>query len=247
MNGFLMELISLLPSSLYLVQQFINLDRDSFTKFVVCPKCTKLYSYDSCLMSANNRIVAKTCCNTFMSRGHRKRCNATLVRKVILKDKKEQFYPIKYYCYNSIINELERLLLKSGFPDSCEEWRNHQGTDSCDDDDQLLRDVYNGQIWKDFQTYKGKEFLKAPRNYGFMLNFDFFQPIKHRKDYSVGVFYLVLLNLPRSQRFKWENVNVIGIIPSMDGEPKNLNDFLHPSVEELQYLWKGIQLESSLS
>ena len=89
--------------------------------------------------------------------------------------------------------------------------------------------------------------MKAPRNYGFMLNFDFFQPIKHRKDYSVGVFYLVLLNLPRSQRFKWENVNVIGIIPSMDGEPKNLNDFLHPSVEELQYLWKGIQLESSLS
>ena len=120
-NGFLMELISVLPSSLYLVRQFINLDRDSFTKFVVCPKCTKLYSYDSCLMSANNRTVAKTCCNTFMSRGHRKRCNATLVRKVILKDKKEQFYPIKYYCYNSIINELERLLLKSGFPDSCEE------------------------------------------------------------------------------------------------------------------------------
>ena len=27
--------------------QFLNLDRDDFNKFVVCPKCTKLYKYDS--------------------------------------------------------------------------------------------------------------------------------------------------------------------------------------------------------
>ena len=37
------------PGSLYLVRQFLNLDRDDFNKFVVCPKCTKLYKYDSCL------------------------------------------------------------------------------------------------------------------------------------------------------------------------------------------------------
>lgn len=47
------------------------------------------------------------------------------------------------------------------------------------------------------------------------LMIDFFQPMKHRKDYSVGVLYLVLLNLPRAERFKWENVLVVGIIPAM--------------------------------
>lgn len=75
-NEFLADLISMLPTSLYLLRQFINLDRDYFTKYVVCPKCTKLYSYDSCLKMENNRIIGRRCSNTFMSRGKRKSCNA---------------------------------------------------------------------------------------------------------------------------------------------------------------------------
>ena len=58
---------------------------------------------------------------------------------------------------------------------------------------------------------------------------------------------MVLLNLPRHLRFKWENVIVIGIVPSLDGEPKSLNEFLQPAVDELQALWKGVRLKSSLS
>ncbi|CAB4026113.1 Hypothetical predicted protein [Paramuricea clavata] len=108
-------------------------------------------------------------------------------------------------------------------------------------------DVYDGKIWKEFLTFNGKDFLNSFRNYGFMLNFDFFQPMKRRKDYSVGVFYLVLLNLPRAERFKWENVIIIGIVPSLSKEPKDLNPFLKPAVKELQCLWKGIRLNSALS
>ena len=80
-----------------------------------------------------------------------------------------------------------------------------------------------------------------------MLNFDFFQPMKHHKDYSVGVFYLALLNLPRAERFKWENIIVLGIVPPLDREPKNLNQFLEPVVDELKALWKGVRLGSCLS
>ena len=241
-NEFLADLISVLPTSLYLLRQFINLDRDYFTKYVVCPKCTKLYSYDSCLkMEAGNRIVGRTCSNTFMTRGRRKSCNAQLVRRVKLKDGKVQFYPIYYYCYSSIIEELERLLQRKGIPESCEEWRNQPQREG------ILSDVYSGKIWKDFQKYKGHDFLSLPRNYGLMLNFDFFQPIKHRKDYSVGVLYLVVLNLPRHLRFKWENVIVVGIVPSLDKEPKTLNEFLVPAVDELKALWRGVPLKTSLS
>ena len=239
-NDFLAELINLLPTSLYLLRQFINFDRDSFTKYVVCPKCTKIYGYDSCLKVENNRTVAKRCSNTFMSRGQKKTCNAQLVKRVKVKDGKEQFYPINYYRYNSIIDELERMLQKDGIARSCEECGNQPQTEG------TLSDVYSGQIWKDFQKYKGKEFLSVARNYGFMLNFDFFQPIKHRKDFSVGVLYLVILNLPRHLRFKWENVIVVGIVP-LDREPKTLNEFLHPGVDEMKALWKGVRLKTSLS
>ena len=52
-----------------------------------------------------------------------------------------------------------------------------------------------------------------------MLNVDWFQPFKQRSSYSVGI-YFVIMNLPRSQRFKFENVILVGIIPSLESEPK---------------------------
>lgn len=54
------NVLLIFPGSLYLVRQFLNLDRDNFNKFVVCPKCTKLYKYDSCLEMVNGRQVAKS-------------------------------------------------------------------------------------------------------------------------------------------------------------------------------------------
>lgn len=52
-----------------------------------------------------------------------------------------------------------------------------------------------------------------------MLNVDFFQPYKHVHD-SYGAIYLTIMNLPRSERFKQQNVIVIvGIIPAFEHEP----------------------------
>ena len=104
------------------------------------------------------------------------------------------------------------MVKKTGFVQMCEQWRLNTPSDN---DESVLTDVYHGQLWKDFQTFNGEDFLSVPRNYGLnsginldvilikiWLNFDYFQPMKHRKDYSVGVLYLELLNLPRSERFK---------------------------------------------
>lgn len=62
------NVLLIFPGSLYLVRQFLNLDRDDFNKFVVCPKCTKRYKYDSCLEMVNGRQVAKKCTNTYYLR-----------------------------------------------------------------------------------------------------------------------------------------------------------------------------------
>ena len=40
---------------------------------------------------------------------------------------------------------------------------------------------------------------------------------------------------------------IIGIVPSLKKEPKNLNPFLKPAIKELQCLWKRIELSSTLS
>lgn len=80
-------------------------------------------------------------------------------------------------------------------------------------DPESLCDVFDGQMWQHFQYDNGTPFLMAPHNYLLMLNCDWFQPFKLTQ-FSVGVLYIVLENLPQEIRFKRENVLIIGIIVS---------------------------------
>ena len=57
------------------------------------------------------------------------------------------------------------------------------------------------------------------RNYGLMLNIDWFQPFKHLSSFSVGAIYLVILNLHRHLAFKRENNILARTIPDMAEEP----------------------------
>ena len=95
-------------------------------------------------------------------------CGAPLAKKVALSNGKEEFYPLKVYCYNSVKEKLEEMLLRDDFPQLCESWRDNQSNEG------YLSDITDGQVWKDFQTVDSEPFLSAPRNYMFMLNFDFF-------------------------------------------------------------------------
>ena len=56
-----------------------------------------------------------------------------------------------------------------------------------------------------------------------------FQPFKRRNDRSVGVMYFI----------------VAGIVPEMSKEPKSMNTFLAPIVDELKAFWIGVKLKNS--
>ena len=107
--------------------------------------------------------------------------------------------------------------------------------------DGMLADIYDGQVWKDFQVYQlqGRAFLSMPHNIGSLLNCDWFQPYKHSQ-YSVEVLYLIMLNLPRPICFKPENFIIAGIIHGPSEPSHNeMNSFLRPLVKELNSLWTG--------
>ena len=56
---------------------------------------------------------------------------------------------------------------------------------------------------------------------------------------------MVVTNLPRSERFKKENVILIGIIPGPLEPPLHMNSYLKLMVDELNKLWEvGIQVSS---
>lgn len=76
-----------------------------------------------------------------------------------------------------------------------------------------------------------------------MLNVDWFRPFKHSQ-YSAGIVYLVIQNLPRSMRFKPENILFVSCIPGPKEPKSTINSYLQPLCDELIRLWKGIWMKS---
>lgn len=131
------------------------------------------------------------------------------------------------YPYNSLVKSLQVLLKRTGFFEKCQEWRKQTFPDN------IKTDIYQGNIWKELSS---TGFLSNINSLAVMLNVDWFRPHKHSPG-SVGVIYLVLLNLPRHERYKIENIIVVGILPG-PSEPKlTANTFLEPLVQELKTLW----------
>ena len=149
-----------------MVRQFFHFDWDNFD---VCSKCHNFYEYNECLKTVNNRKVGKKCCGVQHSKGKKIQCGEELVYKVQL-------------------NNGENCFSQFNFTKKCEHWRSSNIPDG------KMADVYDGNIWKDFLTYDGKDFLKAYWNYGLKLNFG--------TDDSVRLFYLVLLKLTKGRKIQ---------------------------------------------
>ena len=72
-----------------------------------------------------------------------------------------------------------------------------------------------------------------------MLNCDWFQPFQHTQ-FSVGVLYIAVQNLPRAIRFRQENILIVGIMPGPSEPTMNVNSYLDPLIEDLLALWSGV-------
>lgn len=130
--------------------------------------------------------------------------------------------PIKVYPYYSLKKQIRQLFNKKDFVASCEKWRSRSTMIGSD----FLGDIYDGAVWKRFNSPDRLNFLTSPHSYLLTLNIDWFQPFD-RGIYSVGAIYMTIQNLPRSERYKLENILLIGVIPGPK-EPKH-NKFLSHS------------------
>ena len=102
---------------------------------------------------------------------------------------------------------------------------------------------YDGQLWNDLQTIDCRPFLAIPNNLCLSLNIDWFNPYE-QTPYSVGAIYLAVLNLPRNEHFKEENVILVGLIPGPNEPKQHINTFLSPLVQDLQVLFDGITFQN---
>ena len=188
---------SILPLSLYSARRKIYLDT-KMKDYIVCTKCHALYDQHE-LIKANLLGQDLPKCTIIDFPNHRQvfrrtKCGGNLLKSTRV-GKKEQLIPCKQYVYNGVTSTLQMFLNRPNFLHMCQHWRNRTVSEGM-----LLHDVYDGKLWK-----KWSSFLKEEANLLLMMNVDWFRPFKHIQ-YSAGVIYLVIQNLPRSIRFKTENV-----------------------------------------
>lgn len=235
------EIANLLPRSLYMIRNCLGIKRDDFEKYIVCHKCSSIYKPEDCVRTlANGRKKGERC--SFVEfpnhkrRTQRKPCGASLFKTVRSKDGEAILKAKRVFCYRSVKKTLQEFLKRPGFGEKCEEYK------KAPRDPDLLGDIYDGRIWKNFKNAEGEPFFDAPNTFGCMLNLDWFQPYKD-SIYSVGVVYLSFLNLPPDERNKEENIAVVGIIPGPQEPSRDVNSFLDPLVEELLEFWDGVWLD----
>ena len=224
------------PSSFYAMLKFAKIKNDDFKTYVVCPNpcCCALYKLDDCVDGRGEHRESKHCS---ASVGKYKRCNSILLKKVHLSSGKVVFHPIKTYCFRSLKKSLINLLERPAFYEECRLQRQSYK----DGNKETLFDIYDGKIWREFQSWEGVPFLSEDHTYGLMMNIDWFQPFK-RAQYSMGAIYLSVMNLPRQIRFRPENIVLVGLIPGPDEPRLTIDTFLRPLVDELIELWNGVHL-----
>ena len=233
------SIASAFPSSVHMLRKHIN-QPGSFVKFVVCPKCHQLYDFGECVSLSGPNCTNSVVCPYVQYPNHpqirrRQPCGHLLLRSVQFSSGRRIMYPFKVFPYKSLRQSLNELLIRPGFADLCQHWKSRAMS-------MELQDIYDGDVWKDFQNVSGKPFLSASLGLGLMMNIDWFQPYKHAS-YSVGAIYITLMNLPRSVRFKRENVVLIGILPGPSEPKHDINPYLEPLVDELTDLWEGVTMQ----
>lgn len=226
------------PSTLYMAKKKLGV----FTEIIqygACNKCHKLYSINEML----NKTEVSTCSfvnypNHSMER-FRQKCNNPLVKKMDGSTDHPIFRPIMTFPLINIRQQITLFFCRKDFDMSCRKWAERKN------ETEALFDIYDGMVWKSFSDNNSEPFFTkehADTHLGLMINMDWFQPFANSQ-YSVGVIYAVICNLPRTERYKPYNILTLGVIPGPN-EPKlhEINNYLDPIINQLVHLWDGYNI-----
>ena len=235
--------VSAIPITSRTAEKTLGIHSNDIIEYVVCPVCPvchSIYKHSECMINQTSGNKEPKLCQYVRYPNHPNRSRQKICGTALLKQIKSKsgihLVPALMFPYLPLRVSLQRLVSRPGFLSLCEQWRERNGKIPCN----VLGDIYDGQIWKDFS----KSFLSTPCSYMLGINVDWFQPFKHT-EYSMGAIYLVIQNLPRSERYKEENVILVGLLPGPKEPKVSINSYLIPLVQELHlYYFNGLTLTS---
>ena len=190
-------------------------------RYAACPICHTLYHQDNIPGSCSSSAFA-----------FHQRCGASLLNNS---------RPRKEFAYNSLVKSIQNLFSRPNFEKKINEWRKRTGIPA----DHMF-DIYDGAMWTGIMDADDdrRSFVEHPRSLLLTLNVDWFRPFKN-SHYSCGAIYLVVNNLPRNERFKKENVILVGVMPGpKEAKTYEMNHYLEPLVSELEKLYVGVRMST---
>lgn len=222
----LLKLLEYWPKSLDHAHHHFDLNNCT-TTYTCCQKCGALSKYDkdtanpvaTCAKTVDGRL-----CATKLFQGKRQG------EKVVA-------IPIKRFHYQSV---KDWLLSRRGIEDQMDT------AFSAATPSLIVNDVWGGSYVRNFLRHRvpffsGGDPSKSEGRYLFSLGIDWMTAHSSgpaRKAWSIGAIFLVCLNLPKSERFKMENVCLVGILPGpLKTKLGPLHQILDLLVDEFVELW----------
>ncbi|KAF8606147.1 hypothetical protein BDV93DRAFT_437595 [Ceratobasidium sp. AG-I] len=238
----------------------VSLD-DLITEFAICPEpeCWKRYELDA-LRSPD---FGPSCSVPG--------CKGVLYTTSTLLHGETRRKPTKAYCYVSPKKALRGFFLRPGMAELVQQWRKESDREGrvppstleqwmrAKDPSELIGDVSEGWAWRsscaglrrrvdnntleviDEQVYEvDTSLVSLPFGLQLSLNV-YYDRVKLSGAYSIGVFYLVINNLPRDIRYLQENTFLVMLLPGPT-EPSAacINHVLEPLTNDLMHLQRGI-------
>lgn len=183
-GGILQELSLGFPKTRNAALQTLGIGLNTFEQYIVCPCCNAIYDYE--LEDGNDEASRKCYHVEFPYHPYasmREPCGSLLMKTFRANTSFIRVKPFKVFAYQSLKKAMTNLLNTNGFLENCEHWRNRKEMvpSGC------FSDIYDGNIWHEFQVVDGVKFLETNYNFCFTLNLDWFQPYTHtRKLYIIG-------------------------------------------------------------
>ena len=106
----------------------MSYNQEWFRKYAVCIKCHSLYNYENRIESYAVQQFSKKCrfvmFASHTSKHLHKDCGQVLLKEFKSISRKQLFMPFKTYCYRSVKESIQTLLVCSEWEQGREKWRN---------------------------------------------------------------------------------------------------------------------------
>ncbi|OJT15521.1 hypothetical protein TRAPUB_7214 [Trametes pubescens] len=242
-------IVDAIPYDLRTVLKNLQVEPD-IVSYACCSKCFAIYHPDS----TNSKHPFPRRCTRGGGETGVPSCNRRLIKSRPVKASKDANpsdtadRPIRTYVYRKFKSWLADFLGRPGIETAIlESWLRDVDPAKC-------TDIMDSPTIRQFIGPDGRTLFSVQQNGAvhlvFSLFVDWFNPFGNKKagkSHSIGAIYLACLNLPPHLRYRPENIYLAGIIPGPK-EPQldQLNELLHPLVNELLELWNpGIYIEKT--